>query len=549
MSRTFQTMWHLCATGALLIPAHASAQDDAMDFGDSEEEFESDSAGQGGQGGDMEFGETSFGESIPAAEIMDAGIKKYDAKDFAGSSLDFYEVVAAEGDPEADKFRQKAEYMLGRALNKLGYYQAAMLYFDRVVDTGAEHRYYKATHKMLYLLYRKLGDPSIVEKLSRYDRSDYDERFKDDLLFTVGKYHYDNGDLDEALSNLRDIPRESAHYAKSKFLEGILYVRKNEAKPAVDSFKEILRVVNDDPGSVKDPDLYERLAHLSLARIFYSTAQYELALKYYDKVPVESSQWLEALLESAWAFFQIDNFEKALGNLHTLDSPYFANEYFPESHVLRAVIHFTTCNYPAVEKGAARFMAIYKDLRDKLEGYLSQYEEPAEFWDFLVGLNRDGQEYGARTSQIFNAAFSDKQLARMHRYLRRVDAELGAIKQAKGKWGLSSLAKSLVSDVEVVRSLAVSTAGTMARSRLQRVTDELRELISQMRKVQFETANAEMGQLENSIRDEQYQSKDVRGVDDLKRTDDEHVYWPFHDEYWKDELGSYVYTVKVKCGR
>jgi len=100
-----------------------------------------------------------------------------------------------------------------------------------------------------------------------------------------------------------------------------------------------------------------------------------------------------------------------------------------------------------------------------------------------------------------------------------------------------------------VRSLAVNTAGTMAQSRLQRVTDELRELISQMRKVQFETANAEMGQLENSIRDEQYQSKDERGVDDLKRTDDEHVYWPFEDEYWKDELGSYVYTVKVKCGR
>ncbi len=513
-----------------------------MEFGDGEDGEEEEEQS-------IEFGETSFGDTIPAAEIMDAGIKKYDVKDFAGASLDFYEVVAAEGDPEADKFRQKAEYMLGRSLNKLGYYQAAMLYFDRVVDMGTDHRYYKATHKMLYLLYRKLGDPSIVEKLSRYDRSDYDPRFKDDLLFTVGKYHYDQGDLDEALSNLRDIPRESKHYAKSKFLEGILYVRKNEAKPAVDSFKEILRVVKDDPGAFKDPELYERLAHISLARIFYSTAQYRLALKYYDKVPVESAQWLEALLESAWAFFQIDNFEKALGNLHTLDSPYFSDQYFPESHVLRAVIQFTTCNYASVEKDAQRFMAIYKDLRDKLEGYLVQHEEPPDFWKFLIGLNRDGEEYGSRTTQIFNAAFSDKQLARMHRYLRRVDAELGAIKQAKGKWGESNLSKQLVSDIEVVRSLSVHTAGTMAKARLQRVTDELRELISQMRKVQFETANAEVGQLENSIRDEQYQTKDVRGVDDLKRTDEEHVYWPFENEYWKDELGSYVYTLKVKCGR
>ena len=531
-SRTRSAGALLAAIGAALavpgVPAEARAADD------------DDS---------LEFGETSFGESIPAAEIMDAAIKKYDATDFAGASLDFYQIVAAAGDPEAEKFRQKAEYMLGRALYQLGYYQSAMSYFDRVVDEGAEHRYYKATHKMLYLIYKKLADPGIVEKLSRYDRADYDERFRDDLLATVGAYHYAQGDLDEALNNLRAVPRESRNYAKAKFLEGILYVRKNEAKPAVEAFKEILRVVETDPGAVTDPDLYQRLAWLSLARIFYSTAQYELALKYYDKVPVESPQWLEALLESAWAFFQLDNFEKALGNLHTLDSPYFADEYFPESHVLRAVLQFTTCNYDHVKKGAEGFMAVYQDLRTKLDGYLKQYEDPTEFWGFLVALNREGGEYGARTAQIFNAAFSDKSLARMHRFLRRVDAELGAIKQARGKWGESGLAAQLVQDVEVVRSLAIHSAGTMARSRLQRVTDDLRELISQMRKVEFETANAEVGQLENSLRDEQYQAKDVRGVEDLKKTDDEHVYWPFQDEYWKDELGSYVYTVKVKCGR
>ena len=32
-------------------------------------------------------------------------------------------------------------------------------------------------------------------------------------------------------------------------------------------------------------------------------------------------------------------------------------------------------------------------------------------------------------------------------------------------------------------------------------------------------------------------------------TDDEHIYWPFTGEYWRDELGYYLYTIKSECGR
>jgi tetratricopeptide (TPR) repeat protein len=499
------------------------------------------------------FGAEDVGNVLPVADIMDAGVQKYDRKDYAGASLDFFKIVEAVDDPEAEKFRQKAEYMLGRTLYQLGYYQSALSFFDRVVETGSEHRYYRATHKMLYLIYKKLGDPAIVEKIARYDRADYDERFRADLLFTVGYHHYLAGNLDDAVTHLQGVPRESTHYAKANFLKGILYVRKNQAKPAVESFKEILRVVADDPDSVRDPLRYQRLAWLSLARIFYSTGQFTLALKYYDRIPTDSEEWLQALLESAWAFYHLDKqetFEKALGNLHTLGSPYFSNEYFPEAHLLRAIIYFTTCNYDQVRKTLESFVGTHSDLKDSLDGYLAQYEDPAAFWEFLLTLNQGGGDFGARTQQIFNAAFSDRSLARMHRYIRKVDAELKGLRVAQGAWGQSGLAATLVQDAEVVKALAIQSAGELARARLGRVVGELAELISQSRKVQFETANAEMGQLENRLRDDQYSGGKARPLGDLTTPDDaEHVYWPFEGEYWKDELGQYVYTVRARCGR
>ena len=36
---------------------------------------------------------------------------------------------------------------------------------------------------------------------------------------------------------------------------------------------------------------------------------------------------------------------------------------------------------------------------------------------------------------------------------------------------------------------------------------------------------------------------------DVTATDEEHVYWPFQGEYWKDELGSYYYYIRSECGR
>ena len=43
-----------------------------------------------------------------------------------------------------------------------------------------------------------------------------------------------------------------------------------------------------------------------------------------------------------------DNHEKALGNLHTLNSPFFKDEYVPEAGILEAVIFFA--NYPIFRK-------------------------------------------------------------------------------------------------------------------------------------------------------------------------------------------------------
>jgi len=217
---------------------------------------------------------------------LERALKLYESNEFYLASIELYKVVEGEsGDSEANK--QKAEFWMGKALYKLTYYSAALTYFDRIVQKGPSHAHYNETLKWLASLSREVADSAgILEKIGKYSRKDLEqpalESVRDELYFLLGKYHYTKNNFKEAVALFNMVPRQSPFYVQAKLFEGATHVREYNAKPAVDAFREVLRVgaETDDP-KVKP---YEDLANLSLARTYYSTGQYELAAKYFDRV-------------------------------------------------------------------------------------------------------------------------------------------------------------------------------------------------------------------------------------------------------------------------
>ncbi len=151
-------------------------------------------------------------------------------------------------------------------------------------------------------------------------------------------------------------------------------------------------------------------------------------------------------------------------------------------------------------------------------------------------------------SQILNAAFQDKALKRINAYVRELDREIALITKSKSTWARSQLARSVVRETEIIKSLAVDEAGSLAKQRLKRVVNELQSLISQALKVEYEVNMAEKGILDNRLLGAQAANKRARKTS-LYATDSEHLYWPFKGEYWRDELGYYLYTIQSECGR
>ena len=257
---------------------------------------------------------------------------------------------------------------MGKALYNMTFYSASLSYFDKIVQKGPSHAYYNATLKWLASLSRQLPESTgILEKIGKYQRAELDqpalEKVRDELYFLLGKFYYQKGNFKEAVSLFGTVQPSSEFYVQAKLFEGATHVREFQAKPAVESFKEVLRASAESTDPKVKP--FEDLANLSLARTFYSTGQFDLAVKYFDRVSQESYDWANSLFEASWANFMLKQkgYSKALGNIHTLQAPFFENYIKPESVAealtVKATIYFYNCLYDRAEEAINEFNAVY----------------------------------------------------------------------------------------------------------------------------------------------------------------------------------------------
>ena len=500
---------------------------------------------------DFEFQPETVEKSGPPSKTLQKALKLYETQDYYSASIELHKVIEGEtGDSQANQ--QRAEFWMGKTLYHLNFFSASLSYFDRIVQKGEGHRYYAATLKWLASLSRKLPESAgILKKIGRYDRTQLEqpalEKVRDELFYLLGRYHYTKGNFKEGISLFSSVAPASRFYARAKFMEGIANVRLYQAKPASRAFKALLRAAREAP-KTNEIKRFEEMAILSMARVFYSVKQFKLAIKYYDMIDPASLHWLDALFEQSWSYFQINDFSKALGNIHTINAPYFDTEFYPESYILRAVIYFQNCLFPQSKEAITEFNAKYPALRKQVLGILKQFKDPADFYEYALKVQKKRAGLGPAVGRLARSALADRTLLKTFRYVEELDRELKQVQNADPAWKATAIAGVVLQDLTLQKSLAQNEAGQMAQRRIKRVAKEIQELTKQAIKVEYETINGLKNKLEASLRNEQVVPANRR--DQTKITpDEEHLFWPFDGQYWRDELGYYKFRIRSNCSR
>lgn len=454
---------------------------------------------------------------------------------------------------------QEADYLLAVALFKAGLHQSALVRFEPIIEGGGSHPKYRQALPFLLRIARSASaEPNVLEKIARYDAATYPPEFADELHFLVGRYHFSQDDLDAALARFALVGRTQVDLSvRARYLEGVIHVAKSgldvdpatadaaRLKQAAGSFKAILAIEKSGESS----DAVRRvaaMANLALGRLFFSTRQYGVAVRYYDLIDDEDPDWLQSIFEVSWVYFQLRQYPRALGNLHTLTSPYFTDQYFPESRVLQALILFYNCRYTASLDVVRDFVQDYYPLLKELRSQLNQFPDPNAFYLWLARLSKGtDSKFSERFKRIFNAALADRKLRRKFSFITVLNRELKAIERLKSEIpGKVVFLTGLEGELKAYRSLVVGEAGSLAQARLIRVLKELKQHLAGALKIKGETLKAQRNALSSDVRQEQAAAAAATFSMDV---DDEHVEWPFTGEYWKDELGSYIYDISSKC--
>jgi tetratricopeptide (TPR) repeat protein len=526
---------------------------------------------------DMQFGLEETGAPAPAgppaegppSEALANALRLYQQEQYPEASVQFQRVVEGESQ-DAPANVQKAQFFLGKSLYHLRYYQSALAVFDEISEMGRNHLFFDQTLQWLAQLGSQLPEPAgIIDKIGRFG-VDQLEQFNtadnadlyNQLLYLMGRSKYNQGEFEQGIELFRQVDRANKWYVKARFFEGISYIRMRRAQPAATAFREIVEALEEgDVEGVEDLPRMKDLAWISLARVYYTAANkvndegvrevdgvlLGNAVEAWNKIDSDSEYWLDALFEESWAFFLADEYSRALGNVHTLFSPYFRESFYPEALVLKAVVFFTNCQMKNATAMVQLFHEKYDPVQTKLDELLQKYQDNAQFFEFLRKVREGQGNLSPEIRGIISSALSDRAVLANLEYVALLEQEEKTLNSGPSQFKSSSLGARILQDILVAKSFAIDQAGEIAKARYNRLVEEMQDLSNQIDTVEIEVLNYERGQIGQELQAQMTAASESTGGEVY--VSPEHNVWPFNGEYWRDELGYYRQQVTYLCGR
>jgi hypothetical protein len=149
--------------------------------------------------------------------------------------------------------------------------------------------------------------------------------------------------------------------------------------------------------------------------------------------------------------------------------------------------------------------------------------------------------------RILKVALSDKDLKLLNASVLEIEKEIQRIRRKSSAFSNSKLAAQMIDGIQKRKDELMKDAGLLTKRRLEAERDFLSNLMSQALRIKLENDQAELEVLRKVQAGEMDLGPTLLPYDWSAATDDEKIYWPYQGEYWRDELGTYEYTLTWGC--
>ncbi len=482
-------------------------------------------------------------------EQVKQAIKLFRAKKPLTASLMLFEMLEDNTFPEREA---QIQYYLARCLYDLEMYHTSQYYFLEVLRKGPNNPYFKHALPKLVAIARFTGDNSeLLRVVAKIPPESFPRSARNHLFYLMGVRLYEEDDLSRARKYFGQISTRSDLYLRAKYFEGVIYNRQGRLKSAVRSFRDVVRedVEVGSPRELQEVKDLKNLSLVNVARIYYSIQRFDEASKYYALVERDSMYWPTSLFEASWSNFMRNDLNLTLGQVLTVQSPYFSHdEFVPEATILRALTYFNLCEYNEVERLLIQFEETYRPMYKEMKGFVQSYasSEGKKLADqaydtYFTSYPRES----VLPTPVFNKVLRNRDLAALVRHLEMMEDEKALIDAQKARWR-DSLGSHLKKVIEADRQRYKRRAGLLFLSEMAQLTAYMGDLLAQSEIIRFEVVDAQ--RVDYEFRMNNVDIMDTSGTRDIDfATSVDKVFWPFNGEFWADELGYYHYTEQGSC--
>ncbi len=366
------------------------------------------------------------------------------------------------------------------------------------------------------------------------------------LKYILAKKYFRQGKYQKSLNALNGtIPKNHPAKPFALFLEGSIFSITKKYKSSLSAYDECIRSSNSSNSSVN----FNRKRQLSInrdycivgkARSNFAAGKFEQANLDYLDLSKSSHIWPEILFEEAWNSFYMRDYNRTLGKLVTYKAPFISFIFNPEIDVLRSLTYMELCLWKDTLKVVDDFYDENESNHDKIKKFLRKHGKDYKYYYLLAKSRLNGKVRGNKLlNRMLSSITRDATFREMFDYFQTGKDELEIINRLP-KSRMKRILKLNLKDALILQRNLV---GAYVRKKLHLSWHQVRKTFADMSYIKLEVLSRRKESLYSPEKSMNRGRGDIRN---LKRTDKQY-FWTFNGEFWADELGDYVFSLKSEC--
>lgn len=277
----------------------------------------------------------------------------------------FHELSKAKG------WEAEADYYLAMCSRKMGlntdFYERSRriletqdVYYSRKImgELGSEIPY-EMTESLGLALFKASSNAKIMDKL--------ETKAFGDVAYLLADFGASTSRFKTALEWAKKVPAAHPRRMQARFIEALAEYQSGSKERALKLQEDLIT----DLGPDKDKAEFQALVALNAARMYFQERKFKPAHESFLKVYKDHPMWLQSLTELGWSQLMSGDFEGAIGNMYSIQSPFFAAVYKPESYVIRTIGYLNLCQYADAYKTLSIMEHDYRPQLEKIDKYIA----------------------------------------------------------------------------------------------------------------------------------------------------------------------------------